>query len=396
MTHVIRVLELRCVWGTGGGPEKTILLGATRRDSRFVVTVCYLRHANDSVFSIGDRARGMGIDYVEICERHSLDPAILTALRRLVRERNVDIIHAHDYKTNLLALLVARSDGVRVMATAHGWTGRALRERWCYYPLDKRLLARFPLVVAVSREIRDELVRAGAPSDRVRTLLNGIDPGAFKRDRALERDARSALGLSPSDVVVGAVGRLEQQKRFDWLIHAFTEVWRDRPQLRLVIGGDGSLRPSLEALARKVLPEGVCRFLGHRADVVQLHHAFDVFAQSSDYEGTPNAVLEAMALETPVVATDVGGTGQLLHDGVHGLLVPAEDRQGFAEAIIRTFDDAAATAARVRAARERVERELSFDARARTLESIYEELVDTRGQQACGRRSAWVTSLGGR
>ena len=130
MPGPVRVLELRSVRGTGGGPEKTLLLGAARTDpSRFAVTVCYLRDARDPQFSIDRMASSLSVDYVEIVERHSIDPWIWPALRRLVRERSVDIVHAHDYKTDLIALALARFAGVAPLATAHGWTGQSVRER---------------------------------------------------------------------------------------------------------------------------------------------------------------------------------------------------------------------------------------------------------------------------
>src|SRR4051812_8145576 len=117
----IRVLELRSVRGTGGGPEKTILRGAARMDpARFVVTVCYIRDARDTVFTLDQLARQLGVDYVEVPERHSFDPSVWPALRRLVRERGIHIVHSHEYKTDFLALLLARAEGVAPLATAHG------------------------------------------------------------------------------------------------------------------------------------------------------------------------------------------------------------------------------------------------------------------------------------
>ena len=109
-----------------------------------------------------------------------------------------------------------------------------------------------------------------------------------------------------------------------------------------------------------------------------IYHAIDVFVQSSDNEGTPNAVLEAMALETAVVATGVGGTPDLIADDVHGLLVPRRDPSALAAAIERTLDDRPATRRRVDAARRRVERELSFRTRMRSVEDIYQDLFDRR------------------
>src|SRR5262245_54089408 len=106
MTRPIRILELRSVRGTGGGPEKTILLGAARSDpAQFAVTVCYIRDRRDAVFAIDHKAGQLEVDYVEIHERNSFDPSIWPALKRLVREKRIDIVHAHEYKTDLLAWL---------------------------------------------------------------------------------------------------------------------------------------------------------------------------------------------------------------------------------------------------------------------------------------------------
>ena len=371
----MRILELRSVRGTGGGPEKTILLGAERAAARFPVTVCYIRDRRDTTFGIAERAARLGIDYVEIVERGSFDARIWGALRQLVRDRGIDIVHAHDYKTDLLALLLARAEGVIPVATAHGWTGHSLRERLLYYALDKQLLRAFPRAIAVSSEIRAELLRRGVRTDRVRTVLNGIDYRAFRRDRAVEPAVRRELGLAASDVVVGSVGRLEPQKRFDLLIRACAVLQRRWPQLRLVIAGDGSERTRLQTLAAGLLAAGTWQLCGHRGDVPRLHHALDLFVQSSDYEGTSNAVLEAMALETPVVATAAGGTAEMIEHGVHGLIVRCGDALELATAMSQTLLDAQPRAARVAAARQRVETTLSFDERVATVERIYADLA---------------------
>lgn len=372
----IRVLELRSVRGTGGGPEKTILLGAERTDpNEFAVTVCYLRDARDTRFAVGDRARRLSIDYVEVVERHSFDPGVWSDLRALVRERQIDIVHSHEYKTDFLALLLSKAENVIPLATVHGWTGHTRRDRFVYYPADKRLLRAFPFIIAVSGEIQSELIRKGVDPDRVRVVLNGIDHRAFRRDRSREQAARRQLGLSRHDIVIGSIGRLEPQKRFDLLIQACGAIQARKPNVRLLIAGDGSLREELRALAARVMPGDRCQFLGHRDDVVMLHHAFDLFVQSSRYEGTPNAVLEAMALETPVVATDAGGTIEIAAQGEHALIVPSGDVTALIRAIDQTLASRTPTEARVAAARRRVETALSFETRMTTVENIYRDLV---------------------
>lgn len=376
MTARVRVLELRSVRGAGGGPEKTILLGAERADrTRVEVTVCYIRDERDGEFAIGERARRHGVDYVEVTERGSFDPRLWPKLRRLVRERNIDIVHAHDYKTDLLARLLAWSEGTIALSTAHGWTGHSRRERLLYYALDKRILRAFPLTIAVSSQIRAELLEHGVAPDRVRVVLNGIDHRAFRRDRSLEAPTRAALGLPEDAIVIGATGRLEPQKRFDLLIEACAAVRERRPGLKLVIAGTGSQRAELEALGAARLPADAFHLLGHRTDVASLHHAFDLFVQSSDYEGTSNAVLEAMALETPIVATSAGGTAELVTDGVHGLIVPCGGVPAIAAAIEQALASPDLTAERVRQARLRVETTLSFEQRLASVERMYVELA---------------------
>jgi glycosyltransferase involved in cell wall biosynthesis len=389
MPRPIRILELRSVRGTGGGPEKTILLGAARSDpARFAVTVCYIRDARDEVFSIDQRADGLPIDYVEIRERSSTDWRVWPELKQLVREKKIDIAHAHDYKTDLLVWLLGRGRHAIPLTTAHGWTGNSSREA-LYYRADKWLLARYPRVIAVSEEIRRAIVQAGAAPERVTTILNGIDHRAFRRDRdpAKKAAARAALGVHAGEIVIGAVGRLERQKRFDVLLEAFARLAPSRPQLRLLIAGEGSLRGELTAqIDRLGLATGRdndsarCRLLGQWNDIAQFHHAIDLLVQSSEYEGTPNVVLEAMAFETPVVATDVGGTAELVHHETHGLIVPPGDIDALAAAITQALDDPTAAATRATAARIRVEGDLSFDRRMQRVEAIYDELIAQAGR----------------
>src|SRR5450759_3614301 len=289
MARPIRVLELRSVRGTGGGPEKTILLGAARADrSRFAVPVCYIRDLRDDVFEIDRRARASAVDYVEISERHSFDPAIWGALRLLVQERQIDIVHAHDYKTDLLAWALARVEPVVPLSTAHGWSRSSVRELG-YYFADKLLLARYPLVIAVSEPIRCTLIAFGARPERVRRVLNGIDPEDFRRVPGVRESVRRDLGLSANDQVIGTVGRLERVKRLDILLEAVARLERASP---IVVAGEGSCRAALEERARALGLADRVRWLGLRNDAREIHQSFDVYVQSSETEGVSNAVLE--------------------------------------------------------------------------------------------------------
>lgn len=372
----VRVLELRSVRGTGGGPEKTILLSARDMNpQRVATTVCYIRDERDDVFSIDRRAAAMGVDYVEVRERQSFDFRAWSTVRQLVRDRRIDIVHSHEYKTDLLAWWLSLVEPVTPVSTVHGWSGESWRERFIYYPADRIILTRFPSVIAVSTEIRDGLLRTGVRPGRLLTVLNAIDHRAFRRDAGRGAIRRADAGFSADDVVVGTIGRLEPGKGLEMLLDVVAGLRGSDPRLHLVIVGDGTLRPALERRAQSLFPAGVCRFLGHQPDVIAAHETFDLFVHSSDHEGTPNAVLEAMALQTPVVATDAGGTAELLHDGVHGRIVPCRDPAALAAGIVEALRDTDITAARTKAARRRVEGTLSFEARLATMTHLYEQLM---------------------
>lgn len=378
MTTPIRVLELRSVWGTGGGPDKTILAGAKQADpSRFAITVCYIRDKRDAVFSIDKRAAALSIDYVEILERHSFDHRVWPMLRQLVRQRQIHIVHAHDHKTDAITWALARSEPILPLSTAHGFSGYSRSEK-IYYAIEKRILARFPRVIAVSVPIRDELIRTGSRPERITVINNGIDHRVFRRDRSSREKVRRALHLNPDAIVIAGVGRLEIEKRFDLLIEALARLRPRYPRVELVIVGEGTVRPALERQSAALGVSGAVRLSGHQSDIVELHSAFDLFVQTSEREGTPNALLEAMALETPAVATNVGGTAELMTDGVHGLLVEKNNAPALAAAMDRALSDPAASAQRASAARRRIETDLSFDRRMRKVEAIYEELIRSR------------------
>jgi glycosyltransferase involved in cell wall biosynthesis len=382
----IRVLELRSVTGQGGGPEKTLLNGAAQADpARLAVTLCFLRRPNVEPLWVASRAEALGVDYVEVVDRHPLEPRTWPLLRRLVRERGVHIVHSHDYKADLYAWLLARFEPVAPIATAHGWTGSTWRERVLYYPVDRLLLARFPKVIAVSREIREQLSRrAEADAGRVEVLLNGIGaPAAAELPESRER-VRRDWGFADGVRVIGAVGRLEREKRLDLLLEAFASVRRRHDDVRLVIVGDGDLAVPLRRQVEKAGLAADCRFLGYRHDADRLQSGFDVYVQASSYEGSANAVLEAMLGGAPVVATAVGGTGELIVDGVHGLLVPPGDAAALAAAIEAVLVDQPGAAVRAQAARARALGDLSFARRQDRLFEIYRELLPAAGRAADG------------
>jgi glycosyltransferase involved in cell wall biosynthesis len=192
-------------------------------------------------------------------------------------------------------------------------------------------------VVAVSDDIaRGLLEGAWAPAERLHTVLNGVDLQHFRpsRDRGA---SRAPLGLPLTVPVIGTVARLSPEKDQFTLLQAFARVRQALPEARLVIVGDGPLRPDLTAQSQELGVAEHTLFLGERSDVAALFGAMDVFCLPSRTEGTSLTLLEAMASGLPVVATAVGGTPEVVEADRSGFLVPPAEPQALADALVRVL-----------------------------------------------------------
>jgi glycosyltransferase involved in cell wall biosynthesis len=369
-----RVLHLRTVCGRGGGPEKTLLNSPRFLQGHYDLRLAYIRPADDSDYDMAARARRLGVDLVDIPERHGFDPRTLVRLAREIRTFRPDILHAHDYKTNVLAVLLGRLFGVRTLTTLHGYVSRGGRLE-TYYRIDRWALRRLDHVIAVSDDLFQMLIDLGVPPARRSLVPNAIDAQQYARRRAAGA-ARACLGLDPALPLVGAVGRLAAEKGFDLLIRAFDRLLAEGRDAALVIAGEGEDRGRLEGLIARLGRGDRIRLLGYTADVCGLYEALNVFALSSLREGLPNVILEAMALEVPVIATRVAGIPNLIEDGVNGLLVTPGSVEELTAALRRLLDEADLRRCLARAGRQAVETRHGFARRMEHVRSIYDRLLD--------------------
>jgi glycosyltransferase involved in cell wall biosynthesis len=380
----IPLLHARIVTGTGGGPEKTIfntprhLAGTPYR-----AHVAYLYPDGDPGFPLlAEAARARGCELVGIPERHPLDTRVLARLSRLCAGEGIRIWHGHDYKSNLYGLLLRRRHGLKLVTTVHGWVQQTSRTP-LYYAVDRWCLKRYDRVIAVSQDLYDGCLALGVPRQRLELLENAIDTDEFRRrgDRLTgAAAARQAAGLPPlphpptGRLLIGAVGRLAEEKGFHFLIEAVDRLLGEGLDLELWIAGEGGERERLERQIAATRDPARFRLLGHRADTVALFEGFDLFALSSLREGLPNVVLEAMAMEVPVAATRSGGMGAFARHGDDALLCPPGSAEALAEILGRLARDPALRARLAQSARARIEREYSFRHRMRREVEIYDGL----------------------
>jgi glycosyltransferase involved in cell wall biosynthesis len=185
--------------------------------------------------------------------------------------------------------------------------------------------------------------------------------------------------------VIGAIGVLRAQKAHHVFLRAAAQLLAENPELTVLIAGDGPERPALEALVAELGISSNVRLLGYREDVPDVLRALDVAVSSSDFEGSPLAVMEYMDAARPIVATAVGGVPDLIDDGVHGLLVPPGDSGALARAVAELLADPASARRMGEHARERRRTEFDIDTLVRRLEDLYEELLEQK-HAAHGRR----------
>ena len=328
----------------------------------------YMRGQGVETFSCGSMAR---LHYVRG----------LLRLRRLLRERDVAILHTHLFDPSVVGMVAGLLAGtpLRVVTRHYSDYHTRIHKRW-HVELDRLCTRLSHRVIAVSRHTAEHLVRVEhAPSAKVRVVLNGID---FDRAKVSDPEApiRLRREFAPSgEHLLLIAARLHPEKGYEYLFRAIP-VLRARLQqpLRLLVAGDGPMRLAYEAMVRDLGYGEVVRFLGFRADVSDLMAAADVFVLPSVAEAFGLALAEALHLGVPVVATRVGGIPEIVDDDVDGLLVPPADSDALAAALARILSDEPLSRRLAGAGREKVRARFDFKDMVAGYEAVYRESLSER------------------
>jgi glycosyltransferase involved in cell wall biosynthesis len=369
------VLDARVVTESGGGPDKTILNSPRFLAADGYKMLCaYMHPPGDPGFErLRCRAQRLQAPLLSVPDRGPWDLTVLTQLLAICRRERVSIWHGHDYKSNALGLLLRRFWPMRLVTTVHGWV-KETRRTPMYYKIDKWCLPRYETVICVSEDLREQCVACGVPPDRSILIENAIDHHEYARRQPIA-GAKERLGLPPTRLIIGAVGRLSPEKGFDVLIRAAHQLLKTGTDLVLLIAGEGDDRPRLEGLARDLGVADRVQLLGYHTDTVALYEAMDLFVLSSLREGLPNVLLEAMALEVPAVATRVAGVPRMIEDGVNGLLIAPGSCEELTRALTRLAADSGMRARLGYAARKTIATRYSFAVRMQKVKALYDTLL---------------------
>ncbi|GIU83688.1 MAG: glycosyl transferase [Acidimicrobiales bacterium] len=379
----------RVLWlikGLGpGGAERLLVEQASASAGTVEYRTAYLLPWKSHL--VGElEARGVPVTCLQVSSTQ--DPRWMVRLGRLVDEFDPDVVHVH---SPLLA--AATRVLVRILGSRRPSLVTTEHNRWQRHRLPTRLVNRltFPLddaSVAVSEDVRRSMSPRAALSTQV--VHHGIDVAAVSSLRSARERTRAELGVAGEEFIVGCVANLRKEKAHEVLVDAARQVCAEDPRVRFVTVGQGPREAEFEGLLRRAGLGERFVHLGYRPDAARITSAFDTFTLASRHEGLPVAVMEALALGVPVVATEAGGLPEAVGTGPEaaGLLVPVDSPSELAEAILRVARDGDL---RARLSTNASRRAQLFDARVscERLERLYSELARARRNRARrGRRLA--------
>jgi glycosyltransferase involved in cell wall biosynthesis len=387
-TKVVRVIARLNV----GGPSiQAITLTRTLEPFGYATTLVRGTEG-DREGSMDDLARSLGVTPVLVPSLRrdpgAHDLRALLALIAIIRRERPRIVHTHAAKAGTLGRLAAiaaswgRAEKPIVVHTFHGHslTGYFSDRRSAAYRRIEQLLARrTDALIAVSTEVRDELVALGvAAADRFAVIRLGFDLAAFTVDGAARDSARRAiraeLGIHPDAIVVTLVARLVPIKRVDRFLAAAREC-AEVEGAHFLIVGDGELRERLRSSAAAKTLGARVTWTGFRTDIPEICFASDVAVLCSDNEGTPVSLIEAAAAGLPTISTRVGGASAVVRNGETGFLVARDEGKALASAMRRLITDVGLRETLGRAGRDHALGSFSLERLNREVASLYERLA---------------------
>ncbi|WKZ32639.1 MAG: glycosyltransferase [Thermodesulfobacteriota bacterium] len=376
--HILHLIDT----STLSGPGKTIYNSCRFEDgSRYVKSVSVFTSGavNDYVSFL----RKSGITAIELAENRANLPKLFTyipaalELRRIIRERNVDLLHAHGYKADILGLLASRMSGIKIVTTLHGYIENT-RSAAVYNRLSLEAAKRMDALIAVSRAMRDRLLEKGVPDSKISVIHNAIVSGDYPRLAKSEGLIRE-YGIDGIFPVIGSIGRISPEKGQRVLCDAFRKIITVFPNARLLLIGDG---PDA-ALLKGEFPDldGRLVITGHVKNIKEYISVLDLHVLASYTEGLPNVVLETSCMGKANVATDVGGTSECLINGKTGILVRPGESAALAEAALKVLKDPRMRSEFEKNAFEFIRKEFDFTRRVEKMHSLYDRVFS--GGNAC-------------
>lgn len=319
--RTLRVLQFGSSNGLFGAERWILALIRYCDRSEVENTIITIKDSPAARTDLIDKAEEMGFhtDLVEACGPY--DPRTIFRTAALIRKHNIDILHTHGYKSDIIGYLAAKLARVPVISTPHGSELSINRKLNMYHKIGDHFLRKVDKVVPVSEGLRDEYLNKGVPPEKIKLILNGVD--IMDVEEKSPDEQFSALKNENNLKLIGFVGQLIERKGLPNLIRAMKTVTQSM-KARLVLIGEGSAGNELKKMVESEGLSGEVDFLGFRTDRLEIMKCFDAFVLPSYLEGLPRVIMEAMAAKVPVIASDIPGVREIVHNNKTGILVPTD------------------------------------------------------------------------
>jgi glycosyltransferase involved in cell wall biosynthesis len=312
------------------GAEK-VILNLAAQNNGIPTWVGALKNEHNPHLEVIEEAQKLGLKTVVFDSKGKADLKTVRNIRSFLAKESIDILHTHNYKSDILGFLATRFNKTKWVGTNHVWHSTDEKLRF-YEKLDAFVLKSAKLIFTVSQEIKDDLIKKGFPAKKLHVISNGIPIQQF--DQSSQRqNLRNSWKVSDSDILLGIIGRLAPEKGHEVLFKALQQLISRYPSVKCLVVGDGPLREDLENLTKKMSLSSHVIFTGIRKDIADIYHACDIMINASFIEGMPMTILEAMASHLPIIATKVGGVPQVIDDHKNGILLEAGQPDQLANAI---------------------------------------------------------------
>ena len=376
----IRVLALLEATSITGPAKNLLQFAEMARQAEFApgvdVRVAVFHRGGANLFL--ETAKRAGVQTYAIAEAGRFDRAVVAQIAALIGELKPDVLQTHAVKSHFLVRMGKLDRLAPWIAFHHGYTWPDTKVR-LYNQLDRWSLRKPRKIVTVSKPFAAEIERQGAPAGRIEIVHNAIRPNWAEAARAPEARAAlsKSLGIGADRTVILIVGRFSREKDHVTLVEAVHAVTQRGLNPHLLLVGDGPDRGLIEAAITRLGMAGRVTLTGQVPSAEPYYGAADIAVLSSRSEGSPNALLEAMAAGVPVAATAVGGIPEIAADRVNALLMPPGDSAAMMEALTTLMRDSALAANLAEAARREMLTHYTPEARVRRLVGIYESMLNS-------------------
>jgi glycosyltransferase involved in cell wall biosynthesis len=318
-----------------------------------------------------ERAVRAGVDVFPVAMRGEIDLAAAYRIRKLIKTQNCNIIHSHTSHAHSLAFLASIGSGIPRLVTRRVDFSIFRHSFLKLSGIKYRFMADY--YIAISHKIKEVLANDGIPGQRIFVVHSGIDPQRFKR--AEGGHLVSEFDIKENQQVVINVAHLAGHKGQKYLVRAIPHVLAKLPDTRFFIVGKGELMDELKETASALGLKEELIFTGFRDDVADFYQIADLYVMSSVQEGLGTAVLDALALAKPVVATNTGGLPEIIHDGKTGRLVAPADPEALAGGIVDMLTRVEAAKNMAKEGQSMVQNSFSIDAMVENNVEVYQKVL---------------------